>query len=48
MKKENTEKLSSLGFKDQFIEHYTFLNLRYDGTDTSIMVETPTDNNYKE
>lgn len=36
---ENVETLIKLGFSESDIKHQTFLNLRYEGTDTSIMVE---------
>ena len=46
---ENEKALGELGFthKDD-IQHSCFLNLRYEGTDTSIMVERPLDGDYAE
>lgn len=39
MKSENEEALNKLGFKAADVKHSCYLNLRYEGTDTSIMVE---------
>lgn len=44
MLQENSQALGELGFsKPADIHHSTYLNLRYEGTDTSLMVETPAD-----
>jgi 5-oxoprolinase (ATP-hydrolysing) len=41
--------LSALGFSNPAdIQHTCYLNLRYEGTDTSIMVEKPLDGDYAE
>jgi 5-oxoprolinase (ATP-hydrolysing) len=46
---ENERALGELGFATQDdIQHSCFLNLRYEGTDTSIMVERPADGDYAE
>jgi 5-oxoprolinase (ATP-hydrolysing) len=47
LKEANIINLKVLGFKDEDIEHTTYLNLRYAGTDTQLMIETPNDNDYK-
>jgi 5-oxoprolinase (ATP-hydrolysing) len=49
MIEENANALGELGFKEaKDIEHTCYLNLRYEGTDTSIMVEKPADSDYAE
>jgi len=46
---ENEAALGSLGFTNkEDISHSCYLNLRYEGTDTSIMVEKPADGDYAE
>jgi 5-oxoprolinase (ATP-hydrolysing) len=46
---ENAQALGALGFPNASdIRHNTYLNLRYEGTDTSLMVETPADGDYAE
>jgi 5-oxoprolinase (ATP-hydrolysing) len=40
--------LKELGFNQEDISHSCYFNLRYEGTDTSIMVERPADNDYGE
>ena len=46
---ENERALGELGFATrEDIQHSCFLNLRYEGTDTSIMVERPADGEYAE
>ncbi|KAL3620953.1 5-oxoprolinase [Castilleja foliolosa] len=39
-------KLQSQGFKEENIRTETYLNLRYDGTDTAIMVKSPINKDY--
>ena len=36
---QNTASLTEVGFTEETIQHKKFLNLRYEGTDTSIMIE---------
>lgn len=38
----------SQGVIEKDIEYTTFLNLRYEGTDTSLMIQEPEDGNYEE
>ena len=46
---ENEKALKELGFSNMDnIQHSCYLNLRYEGTDTSIMVERPLDADYAE
>jgi 5-oxoprolinase (ATP-hydrolysing) len=46
---DNEIALSELGFSNKDdINHSCYLNLRYEGTDTSIMVEKPIDGDYAE
>ena len=47
LKGENKEKLKTQGFNEGQITHETYLNLRYEGTDTALMVVTPEDGDYK-
>jgi len=47
LQKSNVEKLKVQGFKDKQMLHETYLNLRYEGTDTALMVSTPQDHDYK-
>ena len=45
LQKKNDDSLKLLGFEDSNIEHRYFLNLRYEGTDTSIMVQSHEESN---
>jgi N-methylhydantoinase A/oxoprolinase/acetone carboxylase beta subunit len=46
---DNEKALAELGFSNrEDINHSCYLNLRYEGTDTSIMVEKPLDSDYAE
>jgi len=38
LEEQNYKDLKDLGFEDDKIEHFYFLNLRYEGTDTAMMV----------
>lgn len=41
--KEVRQQLVEAGFEDKYIEVEEYLNLRYDGTDTSLMTKRPAD-----
>ena len=47
-KKANSSKLIPQGFEEKNIHHETFLNLKYEGSDTTIMIRTPADEDYEE
>jgi 5-oxoprolinase (ATP-hydrolysing) len=47
MSMENRDKLLARGFTDSNISHEKYLNLRYEGTDYTIMVLKPDDGDYK-
>jgi len=47
IKQENSSKLLAQGFNDKELVHETYLNLRYEGSDTSIMIKTPENGDYE-
>ncbi len=47
LRTQTAQELKRQGFKDEDVGFEVFLNLRYDGTDTSIMTLRPEDEDYE-
>lgn len=47
IKDKNTQKLQELGFLPEHIAHHQYLNLRYEGTDTALMIRSASNEEFK-